>query len=427
MRRFIILAALLYCSAAMAQTTKEYMLAHPEKTGGNQLAYSTDFRPQTPAPKGYKPFYISHYGRHGSRYHYTGFDYMMMRNLIMKADSANALTPRGKELRDRICKLYDDGFLRAGDLTQTGFRQHQGIAKRMVENFPEVFGKNAFLEVKSSTSHRVLASMDAFLQQVKSMRPTIQIRTESSRRIMSYINLEERDSVSPLLKSDEFKAASAKVAETYDHTDRFINLVFSDMDYVKKNINAASFMHKIAELNSNMQGIDDLDFNFNDFFTTEEMFEAWQSSNLYWYNNFGPSPYANARGVKSGRNLLRNFIDEANKAIAGNGTSATLRFGHDTGLCPLACLMQLEGCTAQVKDLTEVYKQWCDFKIIPMAGNLQMIFYRSKKSPDILVKIMLNENEVHLPIASVSSDAQYYYKWSEVEKFWRGILDSIKF
>jgi hypothetical protein len=56
-----------------------------------------------------------------------------------------------------------------------------------------------------------------------------------------------------------------------------------------------------------------------------------------------------------------------------------------------------------------------------------MIFYRSKKSPDILVKIMLNENEVHLPIASVSSDAQYYYKWSEVEKFWRGILDGIKF
>ncbi len=25
----------------------------------------------TPAPKGYKPFYVSHYGRHGSRYHWT--------------------------------------------------------------------------------------------------------------------------------------------------------------------------------------------------------------------------------------------------------------------------------------------------------------------------------------------------------------------
>lgn len=29
----------------------------------------------TPAPKGYKPFYVSHYGRHGSRYHYT-YSYM---------------------------------------------------------------------------------------------------------------------------------------------------------------------------------------------------------------------------------------------------------------------------------------------------------------------------------------------------------------
>ena len=28
-----------------------------------------------PAPKGYKPFYVSHYGRHGSRYHYT-YSYM---------------------------------------------------------------------------------------------------------------------------------------------------------------------------------------------------------------------------------------------------------------------------------------------------------------------------------------------------------------
>lgn len=414
---------MLCCTAAMAQTTKEYMLAHPEKMGGNQLAYSTDFRPQTPAPKGYKPFYISHYGRHGSRYHYTGIDYMMMRNAILKADSANALTPRGKELRDRLCRLYDDGFLRAGDLTQTGFRQHQGIAKRMVENFPEVFGKGAFIEAKSSTSHRVIISMDAFLQQLKSMRPTLQIRTESSRRIMTYINLEERDSVSKRLNNDAWRQAQDKLEKSFGSPDRFINLVFSDMEYAKKNVKAVPFMRKVAEFNSNLQGVDDLDFNFDDFFTPDELFDAWQSSNLYWYSNFGPCPYANSRGVKCGRNLLNNFIEEADKAIAGNGTSATLRFGHDTGLCPLACLMQLDGCTDQVEDLTELYKHWCDFQIIPMAGNLQMIFYKSKKSPDILVKILLNENEKTLPIPS---DTAPYYKWSDVKAFWKKTLAEIK-
>ena len=402
------------------------MLAHPEKTAGNQMAYATDFKPQTPAPKGFKPFYISHYGRHGSRYHYTGFDYMMVRNQILKADTANALTPRGKELRDRLCKLYDDGFLRAGDLTVTGFNQHQGIAKRMVESFPEVFGKNAFIEVKSSTSHRVLASMDAFLQQLKSMRPTLQVRTESSRRIMSYINLEERDSVSRRLKNDEWKQAQEKFEKSLVSPDRFINSIFSDAEYAKKNVNAVSFMRKIAELNANMQGIDDLDFDFNDFFTNEELFDTWQASNLYWYSNFGPCPYADSRGLKCARNLLNNFIEEADKALAGNGTTATLRFGHDTGLCPLTGLMKLEGCSDEIYDMTELYKHWCDFKIIPMGANLQIIFYNSQKSPDILVKIMLNENEVKLPLTSYSNDATYYYKWSDVRKMWKDTLDKIK-
>lgn len=49
-----------------------------------------------------------------------------------------------------------------------------------------------------------------------------------------------------------------------------------------------------------------------------------------------------------------------------------------------------------------------------MASNVQMIFYKSKKNPDILVKIMLNEREVDLPL---KSDVAPYYKWSEVRQF----------
>ena len=58
----------LCCAPLGAQTSKEEMFATPEKTGGVYWAYPLDFAPQTKAPKGYKPFYISHYGRHGSRY-----------------------------------------------------------------------------------------------------------------------------------------------------------------------------------------------------------------------------------------------------------------------------------------------------------------------------------------------------------------------
>lgn len=424
MRQLAILAlCLLPFATLQAQTTKEEMLASPLKMGGNNMAYNPEIKPQTPAPKGYTPFYISHYGRHGSRYHYTPFDYMMLYNQMKAADEANALTPRGKELKKRVDALYADGRERAGDLTQKGFDQHQGIAERMVKSFPECFGANAFLDVKSSTSHRVLLSMDAFLQKVNSLRPGIKVKTESSRRIMYYINNEERDSVTAKLKNDAYKAADAKIREACTHPDRIINEIFSDQNYVKEKVKAEHFVSKLFEINCNMQDISDLDFDFSDFFTKDELFENWQLSNLYWYANFGNCTYANARGAKCGRNLLKNFLDEADKAIAGNGVTATLRFGHDTGLMPLASLMQLEGTTADDSDLTQLYKYVCDYKIVPMAGNLQMIFYRSPKSSDILVKVLLNEREVKLPL---QSNIAPYYKWSEVEKYYRNVLDNIK-
>ena len=42
------------------------------RVGMNMDPYEYLPGPQTPAPKGYKPFYISHYGRHGSRSNWAG-------------------------------------------------------------------------------------------------------------------------------------------------------------------------------------------------------------------------------------------------------------------------------------------------------------------------------------------------------------------
>ena len=51
-----------------AQTTQEEIYSNIEKSGSVYYAYPDINESYTPAPKGYKPFYISHYGRHGSRY-----------------------------------------------------------------------------------------------------------------------------------------------------------------------------------------------------------------------------------------------------------------------------------------------------------------------------------------------------------------------
>ena len=52
---------------------------------------------------------------------------------------------------------------------------------------------------------------------------------------------------------------------------------------------------------------------------------------------------------------------------------------------------------------------------IPLASNLQMIFYRSRKSPDVLVKFVYNEKE--RTIAELEAVSGVYYRWEDVKKF----------
>lgn len=75
------------CVPLGAQTSKEEMFSTIEKTGGVYWAYPLDFAPQTRAPKGYKPFYVSHYGRHGSRYligdrDYNGWSTFLKKHIV---------------------------------------------------------------------------------------------------------------------------------------------------------------------------------------------------------------------------------------------------------------------------------------------------------------------------------------------------------
>ena len=50
----------------------------------------------------------------------------------------------------------------------------------------------------------------------------------------------------------------------------------------------------------------------------------------------------------SQRNLLRNIIETADTVTQ---TQATLRFGHEVCVMPLACLLELDNCGLDPKDL----------------------------------------------------------------------------
>ena len=72
MMKRLFLAAILWAAAlsvsAQQPDIEAQLKAHPEFLAGTDYLCPTGPATLTKAPKGYKPFYISHYGRHGARY-----------------------------------------------------------------------------------------------------------------------------------------------------------------------------------------------------------------------------------------------------------------------------------------------------------------------------------------------------------------------
>ena len=69
-RLSILLFVAAMTSIMAAQTAQEEIKANKFLAASNYLDYERQLsdKPLTPSPKGYEPFYMSHYGRHGSRW-----------------------------------------------------------------------------------------------------------------------------------------------------------------------------------------------------------------------------------------------------------------------------------------------------------------------------------------------------------------------
>ena len=113
---------------------------------------------------------------------------------------------------------------------------------------------------------------------------------------------------------------------------------------------------------------------------------------------------------------MRQLIADADSCIQLDKPGAQLRFGHETVLLPLVCLIGVNGYDLATDNLDELEAKgwWCS-SVFPMASNLQFIFYRSNiKDKDILFKVLLNEEEATLPI---QTDCAPYYHWSDFRQY----------
>ncbi len=423
---FLLCTVLCSCLIAEAQSARDEIKSDTHLSASNYLAYPGPTQGDlTPAPEGEKPFYLSHYGRHGSRYLINNDEYKRPYEILKAADEAGKLTPLGKDVLKRVKLIYDEAYKRLGELTPLGAIQHRQIAKRMYERFPEVFEGNAIIDAKSTIVIRCILSMENELQQLLLMNPRLNIRHDASEHDMWYMNFTDKE-LTGKRSNFETQRAYMEFVDKHRNYERAMGALFNDAEYMEKNVDAWRLNNYLFKLASNLQSTElHKRITLYDIFTDEEIYSNWQIENVRWYLSYGACPLNGGQQPFTQRNLLRTIIEEADSCIRLRNPGATLRFGHETMVLPLTCLMEINEFGLQETNMERLEsKGWLNYKVFPMGANIQFVFYRKNvDDTDVLVKVLLNENEVTLPVKSKTAP---YYKWSEVRDYYLQKLNAFK-
>ena len=409
-----------------AQTVVDLIKANPAYASCNYNTYPDSIKAvYTPAPAGKKPFYLSHYGRHGSRYisSRSGFDIPF--KMVARADSLDELTPMGKRVYQEMKLVMDDTEGRWGELTGYGRKQHRNIARRMVINFPEVFHPKARVQALSTVVPRCIESMGTALMELLQEEPTLQVSQESSQRNQWFMNYQDRQ-----LRRQQMTPNIRRVYNEYINkymgNSRLMELIFKNPDIVQEVVDEGQFNYYLMKM-----GLFQLNTHLYkntyllDIFQTDELYRMWQIDNALWYVQQGAYKLNGGHQPYSQRHLLRRIIADADSCIQLADPGAQLRYGHETVLLPLVCLIGINGFDLETDDFSELEKKgwWCS-SVSPMGSNLQLIFYRSGvKDQDVLFKVLLNEEEARLPIPT---DCAPYYHWRDFRTYCLNKLDQYK-
>ena len=416
----MLLASCLLPLSLAAQTAFNKIERNPNFAAGSYGLYPEGQRPQlTPAPQGYEPFYISHYGRHGSRYLSDMKAYTIPYNTLAKADSLGKLTAVGQMALREMRLNIADAEGRWGDLSEVGKRQVRDIAHRMVLNFPQVFSNGAFVDARSTLVTRCVLSMGTTVLQLVKERPDLQVTMRNSYSDMWYLNPQNK-----LLRDSATNYRARMAFDAYVNSQwryrSLMELFFNDKTYVHQHVSEkwmSYYLMKAALMQANTNDRSQQENPLLQLMRSEDMYLFWKIENAWSYINSGFCLLNSAKQPYLQHFLLRKLIDDADEVINCGQHGASLRFGHETVLLPLACLMGINGYDLRTDKLDELERRgWWANLVNPMGGNIQIVFYRKNpQDHNPLLKVLLNEKEATLPLPS---DIAPYYRWSDFRDYY---------
>ncbi|MCR5351146.1 MAG: hypothetical protein K6E35_01455 [Bacteroidales bacterium] len=411
----LILAALLSlcATAALAQpwrseTAVRALQEEPSRAGNNLNSYEFFPIQDTPAPRGYKPVYISHYGRHGSRSNWGGKAYQGVIDALEAAQHEGLLTPDGEMLLQGARDVMAGWDGMDGRLSQRGAREHAALAERMFHRYPRVFKGEKSARAFSSTVQRCIVSMNSFTNSLVRQNPKMQIRLDTGEKFMDYLDNEkgwERITGRAMRKSFEW------LRDVPDDTLGVLSRVFTDPVAARKFVpNARQFTQNVYDTAVVAEDFD-IEENLYSVLPFDAIYRRWAQNNMFLYLGHCNSVEVGMDRVPMAKSLVEDIVAKADEALATGNYAADFRFGHDYPLMALVSYLGVEGVGERL-EVGEICQKWFGFWNICMASNLQMVFYRNKAG-HVLVKFLYQEQERLL--RGLEPVQGPYYDWETVK------------
>ena len=356
------------------------------------------------------PFYVNHLGRHGARFPTSGKALNRVKEILELAQRENRLTSGGVTLLSTIQNLSETFDGQWGKLSVVGEEEQRGIARRMIERYPQLFSDSVKVQAIATYVPRCIHSMDAFLACMVEFNSSLHIQRNEGKQYndilrffdlnQSYVDYKENGDWRPIYETFvRRKISSASVMENF--------FLESGQETDKEAEEFVMALFSIAAILPDTG----TPINLDGLFTIGEWDNYWQTQNLRQYMSKSSSPIGRMLPVAIAWPLLSEFIHSADEVIKGKSdTRANFRFAHAETVIPFVALMGIEGTDVKVVVPDSVSKYWKDYEIAPMAANVQWIFYHDT-AREIWVSFLLNEKEMTLP---VSTSRFPYYRWETV-------------
>jgi multiple inositol-polyphosphate phosphatase/2,3-bisphosphoglycerate 3-phosphatase len=422
-----VLSSFIYAGTAKAQIdcTNQYW--------GSQTNYSVPVIPLTPTPAEYIPVFINYVGRHGDANLLKDVSTTFTYKILQKADSAKALKDDGKKLRQMLLLIQGVEKAKLGTLSASGIDAMTNLGIRMLGTYPTAFKPNSCIKVSAFNEPRILQSAAALL---KGMGRSIDAPG------CDKVNLKDDDNLQPFAVSPALKTFAEKgdwkdISDDYRETKkpknfntRFLSRFFvtdflESLDDDAQNKFIAD-MYNLGLANSAIvseviaAGLTFDQVNIRSFFTCSELEVFYNANNTGEFYKSAAGNDKQGLQVRSAVPLLINLMNTTDAYSIGDAVAADVRLTTAEPIASLATLLNFKGYSQMSKNDYKVSNVWKAEEVIPLAANIQMIFYRGTSADTrsyFLVKFLLNEKEMEID-GLRSRVGTYYYLWDDVKAFY---------